>query len=146
MATSSSPLILRTTQPVTVNLRYDKRTKTLAPPRTITLHLCENQEVRWACEEARCEINFDPQTTPFFTSRFRVPLGGSILSGVPSRRRAREQTLRYTVTVLAINQPNAAAKKRCCKVRLVSPVRAGKPLPMAEGKLTIRLRKPEVAG
>ncbi|MFN7928673.1 MAG: hypothetical protein U0Y68_12120 [Blastocatellia bacterium] len=32
-------LILRTTQPVTVNLRYDKRTKTLALPRTITLHL-----------------------------------------------------------------------------------------------------------
>lgn len=142
MATSSKKLSLRATKPVTVKLRYDKLTKTLQKPRSITLTVSDKQEVLWTCGEARCEINFEPKTTPFFTSRFRVPINGGALSGVPSRRRAQEQTYRYTVSVIAINKPNRESKKRCCKVRLVPPVREGKMLPMAEGKLTIRFRKP----
>lgn len=142
MATSSKKSGPRTTKPIIINLRYDKRTKTLAAPRSITLTVSEKQEVLWACENARCEINFEPKTTPFFTSRFRVPLCGGVHSGVPSQRRAKAQTYRYTVTVLAINKPNRESRKRCCHVRLVSPVREGKPLPMAEGKLTIRWRRP----
>lgn len=131
-----------TTKPITVKLRYDAIFKKLQKPRSITLVVEEKNEVLWTSEDARIEINFDPETTPFLTSRFRVPIGaGGALSGVPSRRRAKEQTYKYTVTVIAINKPNLASRKRCDKVRLVPPVREGKPLPMVEGTITIRLKK-----
>jgi hypothetical protein len=130
-----------TTKPINVKLRYDNFTKKLQKPRPITLVVEEKNEVFWTSEDARMEINFDPKDTPFLTSLFRVPLGGGAFSGVPSRRRAKEQTYKYTVTVIAINKPNLDSKKRCTKVRLVPPVREGKPLPTVEGTLTIRFKK-----
>ncbi|HEX4947533.1 MAG TPA: hypothetical protein VFZ34_12765 [Blastocatellia bacterium] len=132
----------RRTNPVKVKLCYHKKKKTFKPPKPITLIVANKDEVVWTCKEARLEINFDPQDTPFLTSRFRCAIGGGALSGVPSRRRAVQKTYTYTVTALAINKPDSAAKKRCSKVRLVSPVKEGKPLPSVEGTLTIRFRKP----
>ena len=141
MATQSKEPNARITKPLTVKLHYDASTKTLQKPRSITLVVSEVNEVFWTCNDARLEINFDPKTTPFLTSRFRVPLCGGAFSGVPSRRRACEQIYHYTVTAIAVNKPNAESKKRCSKVRLVSPVKEGQPLPMVAGKLTIRFQK-----
>jgi hypothetical protein len=133
--------LLQRTKPIKVKLRYDKKTKTLKPPKSVTLIRADKEEVLWTCGDARLEINFDPKDTPFLTSRFRVAIGGGALSGVPSRRRAQQKTYRYTVTAIAVNKPNSESKKRCSKVRLVCPVKAGKALPMVEGTLTVRFRK-----
>jgi hypothetical protein len=133
------------TKPIEVKLIYHKKKKTLEPPKPITVIVANKEEVFWTCDKARLEVNFDPQDTPFLTSRFRCAIGGGALSGVPSRRRARQKTYTYTVTAIAINKPNTESKKRCAKVRLVCPVKEGQPLPSADGSLTIQFRKPRKA-
>lgn len=132
----------RLTKPIEVKLCYHKKKKRLDPPAPITLIIANKEEVCWMCDKARLEINFDPKDTPFLTSRFRCPIRGGALSGVPSRRRAQQKTYTYTVTAIAINKLSSDSKKCCTNVRLISPVKEGKPLPSVEGTLTIKFRKP----
>lgn len=145
MPVSKNAPVQRQTNPIKVKLTYDKKKKKLKTPKPVTLIIANKEEAFWTCKEARLEVNFDPQDTPFLTSRFRCAIGGGALSGVPSRRRAQQKTYTYTVTAIAINKPNAESKKRCAKVRLVCPVKEGQPMPSAQGTLTIRFRKPSKA-
>ena len=141
MAVSKNAPLERRTNPIKVKLCYHKKKKTFDALKPITLILANKEEVFWTCASARLEINFDPQDTPFLTSRFRGAMGGGALSGVPSKLRAKQKTYTYTVTAIAVNKPNSESKKRCCKVRLVCPVKEGKALPSVEGTLTIQRRK-----
>lgn len=142
MPASKKAATERRTNPIKVKLCYQKKKKSFKTPKPITLIISNKDEVVWTCDEARLEINFDPQDTPFLTSRFRCAIGGGALSGVPSRQRAAQKTYTYTVTAIAINKPNAESKKRCSKVRLVCPVKEGKALPSVTGTITIRFRNP----
>ena len=148
MSPSKKVAPTRQTNSIPVPVCFSKKKKKFKPIQPITINIANKEEVCWMCDKARVEVNFDPEDTPFLTSRFRGAIGGGALSGVPSKLRAKQKTYTYTVTAIAINKPNKSAKKSCSKVNLVCPVKEGKPLPMVEGELTIRFRKelkPKVA-
>lgn len=69
-------------------------------PKTVAVDCALREEVLWRCRNADLEIRFNPDETPFRTSRWRCSQGGGCLSGVPRKRRVKEKCVRYTVTVL----------------------------------------------
>ncbi|MFN8000858.1 MAG: hypothetical protein U0X75_07590 [Acidobacteriota bacterium] len=105
-----------------------------------TADLTVNEQLAWRCNEARLEIRFSPNTSPFAGVTYKTAPGGTIFSGAPVARKVSRTPYDYT---LLVTEAKGALIKQDADLRVVDASTPPRPpdtdVPGHKGGLFCRL-------